>query len=84
MIKTDRKQRNYNKSGKLERKSDQKRIEAEVRQEAYKRGEAKYLGTKEKVKAGIITPCEALVVVPVGNHTHSWLTRRKKRVGCVK
>jgi len=82
-----RKQRDHTKTGKLSRKLDARRIAAEVRNKAFaaaKATEKVFLGTKEKVKANVITACEGLAVTKPGTNTYNWLERRKKKMGCVK
>lgn len=74
-----RKQNNY-KSFKAERRKETRRLEAEER--AAKGKKSAILGTKEKVKAGIITPCEGLVVSHKNTATYRWLESKKKLSGC--
>lgn len=72
------KKENYFKSGKLERKHQQKHQDAEVRQKKH----SGHFGTKEKVKKGIITPCEGLAVLNGESKTKTWLTKKKNLIGC--
>ena len=46
------------------------------------RAHSGHFGTKEKVKKGIITPCEGLAVVPNNTKTGAWLENQKKKIGC--
>lgn len=70
------------KSAKLHNKQNRKKIEAETRQKDYVLPTVDLLGTKEKVKQNIITPCEALIVCPKNTKTEKWLTKKKISIGC--
>lgn len=79
-INTDnsRKKKSYFKTGKLRRRRQLRREEAEERNKKH----SGHFGTKEKVKRGIITPCEGLAVVPNNTKTSAWLEKQKKKIGC--
>lgn len=79
-INTDnsRKKQNHFKTGKLRKRQQLRRDEAEARSQKH----SGRLGTKEKVKKGIITPCEGLAVVPNNTQTGIWLEKQKKKIGC--
>lgn len=69
----------YN-SDTLHKNESRKRQEAEARQKTH----SGHFGAKEKVKQGLITPCEALAGghIPENSKTGKWLTNKKKAVGC--
>ena len=73
--------KNNFKSGKAWRRKHARQHEADNRA-SIPRAEGAFLGTKEKVKAGIITACEGLSAVSVGTKTYNWLLAKKKQSGC--
>lgn len=79
-INTDnsRKKKSYFKTGKRLKRQQVRRDEAEERSKKH----SGHFGTKEKVKRGIITPCEGLAVVPNNTKTGAWLEKQKKKIGC--
>lgn len=77
---TRNKKANPHKSGKYEQRVNIRREEANTRAAKH----SGHLGTKEKVKRGIITACEGLQVFSksLDSKTKNWLTKKAKAQKC--